>query len=218
MKTEVIMYRPFIGSNVRQLHKCGYLCATDITEIYNQIRITEGKAYKEPSDYFKNQSTIEFMQELCNELNLNEKSKAGNSPVCFKPSDLKKVFRGKNNKGTWLHPYLFTDYAMWLSPKFRAKVVIWVSDNLLFLRDSGGDAFKRVNRKLDMKFDIGSKYWEYAKVAKLTAMRVLGNETPDQWNFANREQLHERDCFLYKLEYAAEYGNFQSVDELIKAV
>lgn len=55
------------------------------------------------------------MQELCNELNLRVKNGVDNSPVSYKPSDLKIIKRGKDNEGTWLHPSLFIDYAMWLS-------------------------------------------------------------------------------------------------------
>lgn len=33
---------------------------------------------------------------------------------------LKKVCRGKDNKGTWVHPAIFVDIAMWLNPEFKA--------------------------------------------------------------------------------------------------
>ena len=82
------------------------------------------KHQKRLTQYFENHDTIEFMYELCNELNLQEKSKNKDSCFSYKPSDLKQVKRGKDNSGTWLHPSLFIDYAMWLNPKFRAKVVL----------------------------------------------------------------------------------------------
>ncbi|MBW3020084.1 KilA-N domain-containing protein, partial [Candidatus Woesearchaeota archaeon] len=149
MKTEVILYsREFDGQVVRQLSKCGYMCATDITRIYNEYRKGTGLSPKELNDYFKLKSTNEFLESLCNELNLLHKNKTDNTPF-YSPSSLKMVKRGKNNKGTWLHPYLFVDYAMWLSPEFRAKVVMWVGDQLLHFRNSSGDAFKECNIVLD---------------------------------------------------------------------
>lgn len=215
MKTEVIRHRPFLNFSVRQYHKTGFMNCNDALAAVNEVRLGNGFAEKRIDKFFENDHS-EYLVALCKYLNSESFSNTPKSGD-LKPADLVKVKRGRYG-GTWLHPYYYTKFARWLSPEFEAMVDIWVSDNLLFLRDSGGDAFKRVNRKLDMKFDIGSKHWEYAKVAKLTAKRVLGNETPDQWNFADRDQLHERDRFLYKLEYAAEYGNFQSIDDLIKAV
>ena len=218
MKTEVIMHRPFFDSTIRQMSKTEFFCATDITKVYNQIRIAEEKTPKELKHYFQNISSIEFMQELCNELNRQGKSKGKNSSFYFKPSDLKVVKRGKHNKGTWLHPYLFVDYAMWLSPKFRAKIVIWVTDNLLMFRNSSGDAYKQTNKVLDLKFNIGKKFWEYAKVAKFVQERIFGEEDNERWNIATQEELHQRDRLLIEIESAAKFGRFENVSELLEAI
>ena len=80
MKTEVIMQRPFLSNEVRQLSHSGYLCATDITKIYNEIRVAQGKAPKEMKDYFVNKGNQEFMVVLCNELNLLVKKIRGIPP------------------------------------------------------------------------------------------------------------------------------------------
>ena len=56
-------------------------------------------------------------------------------PLFYQPKILKQNKRGKDNKGVWMHPYLFADYAQWLSPEFRAKVAIWIGDNLLLFRN-----------------------------------------------------------------------------------
>ncbi len=233
MKTEVILSRAFADSSVRQLSKSGFFCATDITTIYNVIRVGQGKAEKQMQNYFESSESQEFIASLCNELNLLEKAKtaqamfASNSLNSLEetkeckvwiPADLKTVKRGKNNKGTWLHPYLFIDYAMWLSPDFRAKVVIWAADNLLGLRDQSGNAFKAVNHALDTRFSIGTKYWEYAKVAKFVAMRIIGSENTDQWNDASEEQLSKRTRLLTRIESACEFGSFDSIDELLTKI
>ena len=215
MKTEVIMYRPFLNFTVRQYHKSAFMNCNDALAAVNEVRLSKGLAEKRLDKFFENDHS-EYLTALCKYLNSEDKLNTPKSGE-IKPSDLIIIKKGRSG-GTWLHPYYYTKFARWLSPEFEAMVDIWVSDNLLFLRDSGGEAFKRVNRCLDLKFSIGNKSWEYAKVAKLTAQRILGTDTPDQWNFASRERLHERDRFLCKLEYAAEFGNFQSVDDLLSAV
>ncbi|MBC7407182.1 MAG: KilA-N domain-containing protein [Arcicella sp.] len=30
------------------------------------------------------------------------------------------------NAGTWMHPILFIDFAMWINPKFKVKVLKFV--------------------------------------------------------------------------------------------
>lgn len=225
MKTEVILHRQFNGESVRQLSKCAFLCATDITAIYNKIRVAEGKGKKELKHYFQLTSTIEFMEALCYEIN-QENSKGKNRSFYsnllinkgISPKDLKMVKRGKDNAGTWLHPYLFIDYAMWLSPQFRAKVVIWVGDNLLHFRNASGDAYKSCNKALDKAFDIGNKYWEYAKVAKFVSKRIMDKEEPDQWNIASKDQLYQRDKLIQKIENACEFGNFTNIDDLLSKI
>jgi len=103
VKTEVIMNRPFMDVTIRQMSKSGYFCATDITSLYNSIRVTQGKAPKEMDKYFVNKENIEFMDALCKELNLLE-------------NEVKFTRRGKDNCGTWMHPQLFLRYVNWLSP------------------------------------------------------------------------------------------------------
>ncbi len=42
---------------------------------------------------------------------------------------INKITTGPNeNRGTWLHPKVAIHFAMWISPKFNAKIVIWVNE------------------------------------------------------------------------------------------
>lgn len=51
--------------------------------------------------------------------------------------------RGKNG-GTWMHPLLFIDFAMWLNPAFKVKVLKFVYDELIKFRNLAGDAYPRM--------------------------------------------------------------------------
>jgi len=46
--------------------------------------------------------------------------------------------RGKNG-GTWMHPILFIDFAMWINPKFKVKVLKFLHDKLIKHRIDTGD-------------------------------------------------------------------------------
>ncbi len=230
MKTEVIMYRDFYGYPVRQSMQTGYICVTDLVDAYNEMAKDHGWPQKRIADYYERENTQLFLKATCRILNAKSKNEQvpaealysdlsfGNKelPVNgWQANQLKRVLRGKHTKGVWVHPNVFTDIALWLNPNFRALVIDWVTDNLLGLREIGGDAFKEVNRVLDMTFDIGMDRWEYIKVARWTATKVFGSPEINQWNAANATQLEQRKELLLRLKTACEFGSFKNVDDLL---
>lgn len=53
--------------------------------------------------------------------------------------------RGKgDNAGTWVHPNLFVDLAMWVSIEFKSKVLAYVVDKLIQMRCDAGDYHKEM--------------------------------------------------------------------------
>ncbi|MBM6757070.1 KilA-N domain-containing protein, partial [Collinsella tanakaei] len=83
------------------------------------------------SDFWKNDSTKEFLTSLKTELNYNRE----NSP--YLETDLFISKRGRGGE-TFLHPYLFIEFAAWLSSDFRVKLYKWIYDNLIEFRNEAG--------------------------------------------------------------------------------
>ena len=53
--------------------------------------------------------------------------------------------RGTGEKsGTWMHPKLFIDLAMWVSVEFKSKVIDMVLDGLIVSRHEAGDYHKEM--------------------------------------------------------------------------
>lgn len=125
MKTNQIMIRPLDNFKVEQRTKDGYFNLTDLLSSWNKANSTK----KELKDYLGNKATQEFIKALSEEEKLNGEK----SPYL--------ASRGKNG-GTWGHPLLFIDFAMWLSPTFKVKVLKFVSDQMLSYRNEAGDAYK----------------------------------------------------------------------------
>jgi hypothetical protein len=48
------------------------------------------------------------------------------------------------NAGTWMHPKLFIDFAMWVSVEFKSIVIDYVLDGLIFNRNSAGDYYNQM--------------------------------------------------------------------------
>lgn len=126
MKTNNVMVRPMGDFVVQQRTKDGMFNATALLKQWN----TSTGAKKEIKDYIRNESTKEFISALITEENLNR----ANPPYL--------TSRGKINGGTWMHPLLFIDFAMWINPTFKVKALKFVSDQMLKYRNESGDGYK----------------------------------------------------------------------------
>jgi len=176
MKTSVIMVRKMGNYSVRQDSKTKFFNATDLIEIYNQ----ENNEKKRIQNYMKIDATKEFINSLYEDENSNSYN------CSYLDNGFIKTKRG-NNGGTWMHPYLFIDFAMWLSPKFKLNVIKWVYDNLISLRNDAGDSFKEVNQAL---FDAkpNSTPFHYSNEARMINKFVF-NKDSGQRNKATEEEL-----------------------------
>ena len=59
------------------------------------------------------------------------------------PKSIVVVTRGKNG-GTWMTPLMFLDFAMWLNPAFKVKVLKFVQDEMIKFRNEAGDNHKEM--------------------------------------------------------------------------
>lgn len=180
MKTTVVMQRDLLGMVVRQDSKTEMFNANDMHKIGNENRKINGMTEKQLASYFDLDSTTELINAICLEDNL-------------KLDDVKRSKRGKNG-GTWVHPVLFVDMAMWYSPKLKAKIIRWVIDGLLSARNDSGDSFKIMNKNLTKNFP---KEFEnpmsYMKAANQVANACKVGSGKDKWEKASEHQLKMRD-------------------------
>jgi len=136
MNTNQVMIRPLDNLKVEQRTKDGMFNATDLLRQWNSpenLNTHENGDYKKKDidNYLSLKSTQEYLKALISEENLDKKNPAYVS------------VRGKNG-GTWMHPLLFIDFAMWLSPTFKVKVLKFVSDQMLSYRNEAGEAYKKL--------------------------------------------------------------------------
>lgn len=124
MKTNVTLTRKMGEFDVLQRTSDGMFNATELLKQWNKSKGMK----KEIGDYFDNNSSKEFINTIIEKENLNE----GNSPYL--------TTRGKNG-GTWMHPLLFIDFAMWINPSFKYDVLKFVYDQLIKYRNDAGDAY-----------------------------------------------------------------------------
>lgn len=101
----------------------GYVLVTPISQRYNKIA----------KDWLKLDSTKAYIQELSVDRRIL-------------PSDFARIQKGGDNtkQGTWLHPELIIDYAMWLNPKFK----VWCMNHLQQLLRTGETSISAPRKKL----------------------------------------------------------------------
>lgn len=81
--------------------------------------------------YFENDSSNEFVRTIESKENFTHRNS-----VYVKS----RASRGVN-AGTWMHPLLFIDFAMWINPSFKYDVLKFVYDELIKYRNEAGDAY-----------------------------------------------------------------------------
>lgn len=177
MKTAVIMQRQMNGLQIRQDSKTTFFNATDLIDTYN-ITFNEAKRIQH---YMDNESTKRYIIALAQAETQNNQNSGDFD------NGLLIAKRGKNG-GTWMHPYLFIDFAMWLSPEFKVTVIKWVYDNLIKLRHEAGDSFKEVNEAL-FELTPNSPPFIYANEARMINKLVFGTLESGQRNLATENQL-----------------------------
>lgn len=129
MKTNQEMIRPMGEFRVVQRTKDGFFNATELLKQWN----VSNNSKKELKHYFENQSANELINTIVERENLNSRKSAYLSS------------RGKNG-GTWMHPILFIDFAMWINPSFKYDVIKFVYDEMIKFRNLAGDAYPSMCR------------------------------------------------------------------------
>jgi hypothetical protein len=184
MKTKPIMQRSFYDSYVCQRTSDSFFNATDFLKRFNEL---SGKQTR-MQDFFDNKNTQEFLKALDIEL-LDNNANQRDFISGVKTHEIK---RGRSGI-TWMHPYLFVKFAMFLSPALEVKIIKWVYDHLIEFRLLAGDHYK------EMCDTVSKRYWDYYNRAAgpeiyigechILNQLVFGNPAGNQRNIATEKQL-----------------------------
>lgn len=173
MKTQVIMCRDLFGQQIRQESKSGMFNATDLAAAGNTWRADNGMGEFKLDQWLTNKSTQEFISEI---------EKSENTPAIM-------AKRGRNG-GTWMHPLLFIDMALAISPKLKLEAYKWLYDELLKYRNDSGDSYRLMCDALHVKIEDDSKF---KKCIIRVAIKIKNACGVFDWQKATAEQLKNRD-------------------------
>lgn len=166
MKSEQIMIRE---NGFCQRISDGYFNATKLIDVWNSNNSNK----KQLAQYKLLSATIDFVEQL--------KKEGIENPII--------TGRGKGeNSGTWVHPKIFIDLAMWVSIEFKSKVIDYVLDGLVKNRHDAGDYYNEMTKAiLDTYVDYykckpcASIYIEEANMLKsLVSIKDRNNMTSSE--------------------------------------
>lgn len=196
MKTNVNIVRRLQDFEVIQRTKDSMFNATELMKQWNKSKGMK----KEIKHFFENENTKEFISVLTIEEDLHGRNSA------YVKS---KASRGAN-AGTWMHPYLFIKFAMWLNPKFEYHVIKFVYDELIKYRHLAGDNYNKLCSALAKFPDT-----DYREVGKVLNYVIFNDHEKEKRNSATPEQQNdlqqlERDmCNYIELGFINSYADFK---------
>lgn len=208
MKTSVNIIRKMNDFDVIQRTKDSMFNATALINQWNDLvekDHTQNSGYhkkKEITKFFDNKQTKEFIKVLVDEEKLDTQNSAY----------VKSRANKGDNAGTWMHPYLFIKFAMWLNPKFEYHVIKFVYDELIQNRKLSGAFYNKLCSLLSRFKDT-----DYREVGKILNYVVFNEHVSDRRNSATPEQQEdlqqlERDaCNYIENGFIANWEHFKSV-------
>ncbi len=174
MKTAVIMKRKLLNGEISQNSKNEMMSATDLLTIGNKWRALNDMTPFDMNAWFNNKSTKEFIAELESR---------------FGKGEIKKSGRGRGHH-TWLHPLLFIDMALAISPTLKVEVYQWIMDELVKSRNDSGNSYKAMCGALYVRTRSKTAFPSY--IGKV-ALKIKKKCNVTDWETATEEQLKLRD-------------------------
>jgi hypothetical protein len=194
MKTQVVMKRPLFDGQISQKSTNGFLSKNDILATGNKWRLINGHKLFDFNGWIRTENTQIFIAEL------------------EKQFSCKALESGRGrNATTWLHPYLFIDLALAISPKLKLEVYGWLYDELLKYRNFSGDSYKKMCGAIWVRTPSKSTFAK--DIAKVADYIKIECEVKD-WQTASEAQLRLRDRIHENIALLVEVMN--NINEAIR--
>jgi hypothetical protein len=225
MITNVVMKstdRNLFGIVIKQETKSGFLSISELQKAYEIARwqygwsdrkvadIMQTRPFKERVFYLlENQGLIKtnilaFMEMVENE---------GIAKV-LKGLGVYKTTGARDSKTTFADPYIWMLIAMELNPMIYAKVVIWLTDSLIFDRVEAGDEYRPMNKAI--KSIVPNP--DYKKYSIAINERVFGRHLTGMRNLATSSELKKITKIEQFINQGISIGMIKNDDEILYTI
>ncbi|WP_454980060.1 KilA-N domain-containing protein [Capnocytophaga haemolytica] len=239
MTTNVNMIRKLGNFQVTQRTKDGMFNATALLKQWNEFVKTQKNLHTQNSGYVKNDAENQAL--LNGENSPHLKMDAGNQVFVEKEikkffennttkdfiktimqkenlTDVKEVYRAHKGKygGTWMHPMLFIDFAMWLNPSFKYDVLKFVYDEMIKYRNFAGDTYKELASSIGRVVPKSLMITAMKNVAQALNYIVFNEHKHGVRNdYGTEDKQHELYELQRKVAALIEEGFIKSFEQLM---
>lgn len=225
MKSNVVMKseqdRNLFDYTIRQETKTGFMNLSDLSEAYTRKRIVEGWSEKRIDNIFNykdNHERIYYILKNQGVINtslegfIEEVDKQG-IVTTLKKYKVFKTTGARQTKTTWCNPYIFVLIGLELHPEFYAKMVVWLTDELIVNRIEAGNFCKALNVSVQKFNPDGNNFITLAKALNHIA---FNRHEAGIRNTGTKEQLKELANIEEKMAFAIDMGYIKSFDTLLE--
>ena len=187
--------------DISQRTKDSMFSATELLSQWNKSIGASGRKGKRVDDFLNLESTKQFLEVLNEEIINTDDSRYLKTHISE---------RGKNG-GTWMHPFLFIDFAMWINPKFKLSVIKFVYDQLIKQRNDAGDNYISLSAS-----GVKLKGYDFREVAIAMQWIVFNKRGKNLRQTANEQQLQELNKLQSDLSFLIDNSYITSYNQLLE--
>jgi hypothetical protein len=195
------MIRKMGNFDISQRTKDSMFSATELLSQWNKSIGASGRKGKRVDDFLNLESTKQFLEVLNEEIINTDDSRYLKTHISE---------RGKNG-GTWMHPFLFIDFAMWINPKFKLSVIKFVYDQLIKQRNDAGDNYISLSAS-----GVKLKGYDFREVAIAMQWIVFNKRGKNLRQTANEQQLQELNKLQSDLSFLIDNSYITSYNQLLE--
>lgn len=200
MKTNQVLVRQMGEFQVRQRTSDKMFNATSLLKQWNDV---PSNPKRDLSKFWESSKVDEFLNALVDEGVLNT------------PKEGYLKSRGRYSEGTWMHPYLFIKFAMWLNPRFEVKVIQFVYDQLIQFRHDAGGNYRIMSSAVASLVQPSDVQSAIIKVAKSLNQIVYGQHFNGIRNkLADASSLSEMNRIQTEIARLIELGFITDINQL----
>ena len=225
MKTSVTLSstdRELFGIAIKQNTKDSFLSISDLQKAYETARWQYGWSDRKVADIMQ---TNEFKERVfyilesqgiikTNLMVFIEMVNNEGIAKVLKGLNVYKTTGARSTKQTFANPYIWILLAMELNPMIYAKVIIWLTDTLIFDRIEAGSEFMPMNGAIKNLLEKP----DYPKFAKAINNKVFGKHITGMRNLASAKELRKIADIEKFITQSIEMGFLRSEEDILMAI
>ena len=214
--------RNLFGIVIKQETKTGFLSVTELQKAYEAARWQYGWSDRKIHDIMQTDTFKERVFYLLDNVGVIKTSLSGfiemvdNEGIAkvLKGLGVYKTTGARNTKTTFTNPYIWILLAMELNPMIYAKVIVWLTDSLIFDRIEAGDEFKPMNNSIK-KIVANPDYKTYSIAIN---EKVFGRHLTGMRNLATASELRSITKIEQFISQGINIGMIKTNDQIIYSI